>query len=601
MQNRKKIEKIIEVAGRDFFEDICDFIEEVFTMEADLIILMARKFYCLYNIFQEINHIRFCNLGISYCGKAKVITDRAYPLFAKDIQDGVYKDIVIVDDIVLHGRTVGILYEKIKTICKGTVKVFSLIRNNEKLLYEELERSLCAWYVYGKYEWTKATDDIVRIFYCAGQPYICSVPCFEVKQEEGKELFNVINEEACYNITNEDMEYLEITAKAYDCDQYISSKLKGICKNAFVRVYHYKHLEKYVIVPYVLLLPCEQKTLSRILIFLNCFFSTEYQTLRRKAFGANNYGNGEGELMCREIEYVCSFFLGLEFMRKYNIHGVSDVQLEKYNFGTNIINEKFRNGENGLSDLLEDKEILEVEKDSDNYWMYLPEESKELWKFFDEIAKEYVETIVNDKKDWLGREFNLARDVIGRVLARNGKMDDENCGEKKVKNSSQTKEERERLLGLPVERILSGSQLKAGLRKEELLSAIVSAVDYGKGTIQHKHVKDEKNNYYLMPFLYAGEQNYKYYESRNFPALYAMYLLEKSVKSADLKGKKDEFMIKYIEYMDREGIFYLKTEMEEFEELNVRKDYGRYIAHSAYKYRNNKNLQYAIKCINGMI
>ncbi len=561
------------------YDDLCGFVEEIFTMDVDLVILMARKFFCLYVIFHQFNCEKYQEMGIPYKGKAKIITDRAYPLLKKDIQNGTYKRVAIVDDVILYGRTINALYQEIKKFSAYPVQVVSYIRNKDKLQDSELDQVVRTWYRHSKYDWTRVTDDIVRIFYCTGQPYISSVPDFELYRMDEGALYNQIQEKE-YAIDNEDMAYMGIKAAAYNLFEWLAPGIQEICESAFVRVYYYSHLSKYVILPYMILRPGRVEQLEESFDF-SPYYSKEYCDLR------NGLSDGGEELKCRETEYLLSLSLGSMFLEKYNLK--SDCKLNKnieiYNFGYELLKDPWQECSIQLSDIVKGSR-----QPADSYWDCLPEESRHLWDVFTALTDEYKTGCVQGKKDWLEKKFNLARDVIGRVLARNGKMDDDKCAKKK--DSTETVQKR--LLGLPLDKILLKSR-ELGVAREDLMAAIFCAVDYGKGTLIHRMISNG-DKCYVVPFLYAGEQNYKYYESRNFPALYAMYLIEFHAGTEDVQEKKERFMKQYKQYMDENNIFYLETEMDEYLQLEVLEKYGRFAAHSACKYKGNKHLQFAISC-----
>lgn len=125
-------------------------------------------------------------------------------------------------------------------------------------------------------------------------------------------------------------------------------------------------------------------------------------------------------------------------------------------------------------------------------------------------------------------------------------------------------------------------------------AAILCAADSGKGTIVTRHLAKDGLSESL---IYAGEQNYKFYENTNFPFLYGLYIIEQK-GGGDIDRKKREFRMKFVLYLKKEKIFYRWEEMQQILHLkaSISELYGQFLMNSYNKHmKDNRAEKTALK------
>ena len=210
---------ILRYLPQEQINDICDFVEELYLMEYDLLILMARKFFNFFFVFHDLNCEKYMKMGIPFQHEKIIITNNAIPVLKPDIQKGDYSRIIIADDIIIHGRTISDLYEQLLHIAPKHTMILleSYGRKKEKSIFlEQLEDKIHVRYYLEEQKRKALSDQIVRTFYMSGRPYIAYVPCFYIELPH-RQLIDAWKKEKeeFYDISSLDMKNMNLYAYSY--------------------------------------------------------------------------------------------------------------------------------------------------------------------------------------------------------------------------------------------------------------------------------------------------------------------------------------------------------------------------------------------------
>lgn len=580
------------------FLDICNFVEEIYMMEYDMLILMARKFFNLFCVFHEENCRKYECLGIPYQHEGKIITNRALPLIKDDIKNHKYKKIVIADDIIIHGRTIKTVYDELISLCPELdVLLMSYARNDhDTTVYGDILDRMNSRHLIEVCERRELSEEIVNTFYMSGRPYISYLPYF-ILDVDWEKLKKEFLDKDCLSIQNGDMKRFGIEAYMYTGKETKAFSCLKCCESSVIRFYYYSQLNRVVMIPYFCMHILKNESLIELSDHIRkLMFESEYRSLLDKNHNAD-------EMRVMELEYTISTWAGMYFLDKCNCRNYRwDKTMEDYNFSERLLSEarySCKEIEKFIEDLREiDNDILIEEMEPENQ----NEEIKMLLEKYEGLKKKYTENLERWKalKWWKEDCLSYEQCFIDEYLATNGMLDEE--------RSRKVNSDRGRLFGVPLSYILDDmSEFLYELfdhseRKEEYIkkvfAAVIASADSGKGTIVTKTKWLGDSHKCNESVVYAGEQNYKYYENTNFPIMYALYLTERESERRDQKDKivhrKAELAEKMIGYLEAEQIFYIKEEILQISDFNLSESYKKYLQNSYEKYSGNHVLQMAV-------
>lgn len=577
------------------FFDICNFVEELYLMEYDLLILMARKFFNLFCVFNEINCQKYERLRIPYKHDRKIITNRALPLVRNDLENHALKKVIIADDIIIHGRSIREVHNELLELCPELdVLLISYVRNDQGVsAYEDIKGKIQSRYFMEPHEWRELSDEIVKIFYLSGRPYISYLPYFSLNVE-WEELKDKFQKEDCWSIQNEDMKIYGIEAYMYGGEKIsIFQNLKW-CKICVIRFYYYSQIHKVIMIPYFCMDVAEEDKLDELSDFIrSTYFTRQYRELVKK-------NNNVNEMRIMELEYVLSVWMGMWLLDvlKIKTH-MWHREIESYNFSEKLLPEIMLSGKEI------NEKIDKIKKIGGKLCLKKPVMNSEvqiLVKKYEELKEIYKNNLLrwNTMKQWKENLTDFKQRFIDNYLAINGNVDEERCKDGNV--------EKKRLFGVPVSYILEDmSEFLYELdgRKGEksdyikrVFAAILVAVDSGRGTIVTKIVEENSQSRYDESVIYAGEQNYKFYENTNFPIIYGLYLVEQETmrqnSSEKISERKKMLVDRFAKFLEKEQIFYIKEEMLQISEWNISDDFEKFLQNSYEKYCGNFVLNKAV-------
>lgn len=565
LKKKQRILKRIPIAR---YKDIIKYVKKVYLSDYELKVLMARKFS---NLFLSLLPLAKCENGnfLMHQFKKKfankkepvIISDRALVLFKEQIMSGKYKKILLVDDIIIHGRTMDKIYRQIESWFKeGGIEDYEidiyahvesengLIKNTEFTLYKDVEHT------YDTGMWRAISNEIINIFYLSGTAYTSYVPNLKIDKNSdvGRSLKDKLaNSEYCFKrLKCIDME--ENSVKAY---VYVDTQPPEFALNCNVRIYEYERMDEYVIVPMVMLQPIERAALLKCLKQVESLMESDFVNLLKD--------HTDDDIIYRAFVYVISAVWGWKFID--TVLGIKpdvldyEKQEEEINFSRDVLQRNL-NCKNtmefmdsiwcNVSEVFEEiSDIDELVKDEEDF--------KELIELFKDTQEQFN---VNGQGQYI-------KMLLGKFLYLNGLLDEKRC-----KNQIEEEKSR-RLIGVPIYKL---AKIMNGLT-EEVVCGILSAIDFGKGSIVSRKLQ-KNNKIYFLSVIHAGEQNYKYYENEYFPFLYGLYHLEvtaeRTQQTEKLEQWKKDFMMDYGEYWKASTAFCLQDDLQRLEEMKVKRDYG---------------------------
>lgn len=244
----KKIREEIENILQEDFDGIYVFFQNLFKNNYDIIVLMSRRCLVLCQIF-----MRFFILddGLEN-NTTKVVSDQAIPYYMDDLNGN---KIVIVDDILIHGRTIRKLYRFIKEKCDGLKPdIFVYMADTDiDCLSDELKRKVQSECVANKGEWRSLSNKIVCSIFAANEPYTSFVSSYYGYGD--KKIIDTLDENEnleTINITGQMQKCYGVTAKfMYEPFEERRDVFKWLSEGEGIRVYWNERILKYTFIPYV--------------------------------------------------------------------------------------------------------------------------------------------------------------------------------------------------------------------------------------------------------------------------------------------------------------------------------------------------------------
>lgn len=607
MENKNIKKILLEYMPQERYYDICNFVEEIYLMDYDILILMARKFFNLFCIFHELNCQKYKRLDIPYANKGKIVTNRALPLLRSSLKENI--KIIVADDVILHGRSLREVYDELLAMCPDAeIKLAAYVRNTEEtFVYEDIIDKVWSRYSLKISECRDFSDNIVDSFFAAGRPYISYLPFFKFQKNcefIKKKLLNM----DFTPIQNEDFEKYGIEAYMFTGEKLnIFRKLKS-CKIPVIRFYYYSKLDEINVVPYFCMNMIEEKTVKKLSnVIRNNFLNLSYKELAEQNEDAD-------EMRIMELEYVLSAWMGMYFLDFLGIEGGEwNKEIEVYNFYEQLLSKELLAKE-AIEENLKiiadaDEEIVVIDGSPSERFVNLEREfDKIVMKYDTNYERWKAMTPWNAWQYWKtdnlvmrGTSYGLKHKtesyeqrMFDNYLMVNGNMDEDLC-KKRDRN-------RRHLSGISISYILDsmktqqdklyGKEKRNGEYLEKSFAAVISAADSGKGTIIPQRIKGKNHETIIGSVMHAGELKFKFYDETNFPVMYGIYLIELNTDYSDaykevLKERKKNWVVQFTDYLEKQNVFYIKEELLQISELNIRENYGQYLQNNYDKYDGN--------------
>lgn len=540
--------RVISAISDKTYYGLINFAEKIYNADHDVVILMARKASNLYQALLPL-------LREEYLGSieeehksrgnhtAEVISDRAIERVLSDIKENgkktKYKRILVADDIIIHGTTIARIREKLQKAYAEAgipedeyqIDIMAYAENIDGIALSA--KDICNANTIVKCSrssWKKISNRIINILHIMGRTYTSYVPNAEIRMDslQGKSIASYIREGKVKEIRDLNMQRRNV--RVYVGIQESEDEY-AICET--YRIFEYKHLNKYVFVPMVIINPINEEMLKRYIEILS-----EYVTEESRPGIEKMAWDFETEYPYRLAIYILSSLAGWKFFEAAFGQKADDcnyeVREEIMNFSCPFlckfsgagdaakISETFREINIAYNRLKAEMVYLEDQA--------MGEDVQQLKSEVDEIVK-YVQREGKEK------ESEFSDDIIAKIMETNSRLDEEKFG---VWKGEKRKEIRKRMKGISVANMYG--QLKWRSDSVERNSkALIHAIDTGKGSIVPFIVKCSNQKIFIS-MLRSGEQNYRYYVDNYLPIMYGFYLLE----TMDLDQKRQREQKEYL-------------------------------------------------------
>lgn len=573
-----KKERILSRISYKQYRELLSFVEEFYLADYSLKILVARKgsnlFSALIDLVREEDGGRVRQLyQEKFNGRRKpvIISNRALDFYAEEIKNGSFETILICDDTIRHGRVIFRLYEKVDELLSehtGNHKIdlcaFAACKEDMPKLDCIQAENIKHYVNLGEYR--VISDMVIDILSLAGQPYTSYIPNITIQKESMlyQRFINAITSTSEPYVDETEQKKLKLHAAIW-----LDSEAPEFAMFQNIRTYLYDDLEQCTLVPMVLPMPISEDTLSKYGEKLKDLMDQSYY---EKVF------SGCSELSYRTIIYVMSSLFLRQYIRK-ELHyeealpELENAWEEKLNFGAQILNQEKMN----QMSLVEIVQILE-ELNAD-YEKINPEEIVQI----DSDTKALLCEVAAQMPEEYLRQTETAS-LVKRFFSINGDWNDKIWEERFSRGDTAWKNS----CDYPF--LCLSNQLS--IETDNMISFykhILQANDYGRGSIIAKK-KEKDGKIYYLPFLTAGERNYKYKQEKYFPVLYGLFEIERKAaeKGIDPQNKKAEFLEAEL-FKD-----YRKSELKQLSETDVTAQYKPVLLKDMWYYPNPEKLDQSI-------
>lgn len=547
-------------------------------VEYDVVILLARKCSNLYMGLEPLMREeqdgmiaeKHAECVEKHGREPIVLTDRAIDWVIWCIQKSVENKgviiihkILLVDDIIIHGRTLLRTKEKIQHafeeagITEFQIDIAAFAANRKQLLIktedivnrQSIDR--CAIE-----DWHLFSGQIVDIIYLMGQTYTSYVPriCFQWESEEGRRIERFIAEENIPQITDHTRKKLGVEIYAYVAE---GREKYALCES--YRVYKFSKQKKYVVVPMVTLNAVEDTFLNEAVKLL---LESEIIVCREsgeKTVLEEFLNSCSGVYKYRLILYVISAMCGWRFLReKVGINNAEsyDPVIEKLNFYLIRLKSYGQLQEAGIADFLKKLEtVCENKKDI----MKAGDITSVMGDGDVRHLKASLESIIEAEK-----KNGIETETVGKLLTVNNLMDEE-----KYKESIEKSEEdiQDRVRGIPLIDVVHILMERKHMKLTEVMLMILTEADYGRGSIVAHCFDSEPGKRWYTSLIHAGEENYRYYVRNYLPVLYGLCMIAFRGEKSIADDRKENYWNKFyetspqIKYLESDKKYLVQTKV----------------------------------------
>lgn len=337
-------ETVREILKDDNYDAIHDFFNNILNSEYHYVFLMSRRCLVLCQIF-----IAFLILDEELSdSETVVLSDQAIPYYRNKMEGC---KVAIVDDILIHGRTVSNIYYLLKRYCKTTepdIHVF-MADTDIDCLRDEVRKAMDPECMAYKGEWRNLSNKIVRCIYASNAPYTSFVTAFSQYKSQKPGIYEQLKgiDTLCIE------ENTELTQKncglhSYYC--YMEDKsgrpplYESLSLGECIRIYWNTKISKLMVIPYVfvrlLSLEQAQNVFKEITGSLPDGMNRIKKAFRNMGEGLEDR-NRLIEFKMRLLTCIMSILYWKGFTEKYHIRGPYYIDLDTLDksFGTEITDE----------------------------------------------------------------------------------------------------------------------------------------------------------------------------------------------------------------------------------------------------------------------
>lgn len=391
-RNEQKIyESVEETLGVDF-DGIYAFFSKILEGEFDYIVLMSRRCQVLHQLFRII--FEYDNKFVNT--KAVILSDKALPFYWDKIEVG--DRIAVLDDIIVHGRTISEIYDIVNNSNKNVeIKLFSYEADQDMdCISQEAQKNLTVFYTAGTNEWRKLSGKIVDCIQVSNVPYTSFVTSFF--QYKVPTILNAIKNIPDLQITKvEDAVQVGQKQHSYFIQEQnwkkpdiFSSLSLGEC----IRIYWNEITEKLTVIPYVFIRTLSEENASEVYKSVEKALPEEFKNTKnilRKEYSSKDLEKSLKEYKMRILTCILSNYYWDDFRYRYQLPKPEYVDIDtlKEGYGETV-------GE----------ELCAIKKDNIDSLLQLSFPYKqEFLENFSETESILEEVVSAQKNGWMKRFF----------------------------------------------------------------------------------------------------------------------------------------------------------------------------------------------------
>lgn len=556
---------LIHALGCNTFNSIRDFFQSIEYGDSKFNIYVSKKCYTLFLEFRP-----FLKLS-----ENKVrCTDVRIPLLKNDIKG---KKVTIVDDILIHGRTLtSIKKELLEMGCDVEICVIAVNQDAEnnpkqrvnrkvhKNLYELQKTALETkqFYKCSQYLWKKISDLIMRSFWATNTPYSAYLPVLKISKNAAVRLETLMDKRyyrmSCPNHSMSkmglEMDYLFIKRIEDSFNEWsaISNCLFVLHKNSI--------MGSYKILPVTIINEACYNNKSIVIdIFKELFgyYSTEIMELLE--FNKFNENELTTTSCIKFLIYSLNRFMMEAFIKELDFRSdeyIYDNANLEYSFGENF-KKYFTNLEVSQNTMTNIQNLVSqykrcswtklIYKKIKDCFLFttnkmLPRVIKRLAFKINDILFTFLNDAVTDTEsvyagfsDYTNQKISSF--IYARFLKLNSDLDDKALSHKE-----------KRILGLKVNDMLEVVKNKTSFSNSETIVGFFNQFYLGASTI----VVGKQGKQYGI-YCHAGEQSYKCIVHEFVPLVYFSYRFDKmfvSSVSGMMRGCYEQLAIENYDYFD---------------------------------------------------
>ncbi len=460
-----------EILG-DYYEDVKAFFYKcIYDGEYEYKVFMSRRCFVLFQLFMLV----FQNEGREVDqGGQIIITDKGIIRYREGLNQA--KKILLVDDILIYGRTIEKVYLKLRQWApRAGIDVFVYIKNSGKLCIKdkELLDSLKARFVEETREWRSFSNKLVYCIYYANMPYTSFVNSYYNKVTE--EDFNAFNEKFSlyknYSVANRFQQKYGLSAQVIFPEEMQEKYplFNRIARKCCIRVYYNSNIGKLLLIPYVFLKEMSLSSLTEL--------SETYAGLMpefKESLSENTEMGSEdmAAYKARMLTCIFSFIYGRLFFSEMGINVTewqNDYDTVQKSFDSEVARELFDLSMERMQEIASDRDFAIPSVDP----------VIQTWYTVDEMTD-------------FQRKGNMQKDVYTYFRMEGNK------------DEIRAQEGRERMTGSTMAAVLDffGEKHDEG----ETYACLMNAWDTGYASFDWAVSSDHK---YLAGFNMSGEQNFR--------------------------------------------------------------------------------------------
>lgn len=517
--------QIKTILGEDYDELYSFFMRNIsFRSSNDFVILMSRRCLVLCQIFLYIFILEGKNLESGPC----VISDKGIYKYRKAIRG---KKVCILDDILIHGRTISGVFDKIYGYTQIEPEISVFVMNSPiDCLKEPVRRRIDCEYEYSPAKWRILSDKIVNCIYGAAVPYTSYVTSFTSYSALPllDELKN--NRELVFEDITDHFQR-KYNLESFCCYEKASVKFSvfnTLCLEQCVRFYINRISGKVLAIPYVFIKSCDKAQVDYLLTEFAKYLPNEVSAIKADLA----YKEEDEEESAKAIEYklmlltcILSKLYWEHFKNSYSLESdwFMDTDTVTKSFGCEVSEELEQIAYSGSEQSL-------GFKCSDSFFSE-PYEDECTLCLTDELSQSY------------DKEITETNQILKNYFQKTWWLD-----EQRAKNNES------RLPGLPVESFL---KTDAPFEKTDrkIYSALISAWDTGIAASKCTASFDKKSiGCYTVP----GEQSYRIILEKYPFIMKSLIFISRNIRAKKIEGQNEQQFIE-------KRVNILQTLVSEFE------------------------------------